>query len=290
MKTALAVIAVLMLSVGVQTLTAQDGVLILEHRFGADSDAITLPLRRQVVYKAELTGLGTLIIELMEKRPRPAFLVPIGDTTMQLRRFEVYALEDGAHTVRVTGLPTGDSALLRVYRDTVETERIARKLDLDARIGVSVAGGVHSGYRLDPTGGANPRGGADIEACVLLEIGNRAGTCAGVARQSFPDAGYSGTWFLLEERVRLVSHQFLGTHNTDLSAAIRWSKGAKIGPRNHDPDVLGLGIHVTQYFSAEGHRRGWRSFLAWQHGWLGNAPETEILETDRFTLGLVWVP
>src|SRR4051812_20289001 len=171
----------LLLCGGVQTLSAQQRVLIAEHRFGADSDAITLPLRRGIVYNAELTGQGTLVIELMQKQPRAAFLVPIGDTTLETRRFEFYALQDGVHSVRVTGVPPGDSALLRLYSDTVETERIARKLDRGARIGFSFAGGFHSGYRLDPTGGVDPSGGSDFEACLLLEIGDRAGTCLGFA-------------------------------------------------------------------------------------------------------------
>jgi hypothetical protein len=29
---------------------------------------------------------------------------------------------------------------------------------------------------------------------------------------------------------------------------------------------------------------------AWQHGRLGNALETERLDTDRFTAGITWMP
>jgi hypothetical protein len=136
----------------------------------------------------------------------------------------------------------------------------------------------------------DPSGGSDFEACLLLEIGDRAGTCLGFAKQSFPDAGYTGGWFVVEERVRLLSRQFLGTRTTDFAAAFRYSKGASIGPRHLDPDMLGLGLLMTQHFSTTGRQRGWRTFLEWQHGRLGNAPETEFLDTDRFTLGLVWVP
>ena len=263
--------------------------VVLEHQFRAASEQVTVVLRRNAVYQAELLGPGTPTFEPLN-HARAAFVLPTGDTTAQLRRFELHVFVNGPHVVRISDLTTGDSVVLVLYADTLETARIARNRDRAASLGLSVAAGIHSGYRLDPTGGNDPRGGGDVEACALLEAGNRFGTCVGYAKQAFPDAQYSASWIFLEERVGLISRQWLGASMTDLSAMLRYSKGLSIGPRNLSPDMLGLGLLVTQHFSSEGLRRGWRAFLSWQHGRLGNAPETEFLDTERLTLGLIWSP
>ncbi len=264
-------------------------VLLVERLFHADSERLTIALRRGVVYLVELSGSGTLIVE-PERRARAPFFVPIGDSTIQPRRFELHAFVNAPHNVHLADLVSGDSTLLRIYADTAETQRITQKRDRAATVGLSLAGGTHSGYRLDPTGGVNPRGGVDLDACLLLEVGDRFGSCVGLNRQSFPDAHYIGSWLFLEERVRLISRNWLGSRTTDVGAVLRYSRGAHIGPRLLDPVWLGAGIQVTQRFSSEGRRRGWRAFLGWQHGRLGGAPETEFLYSDRFGVGLIWAP
>lgn len=275
-------------------LTARDsaGVLLLEHRFGPDSAAsIVVSLERRVVYMAELTGPGTLVLQPVRRRPRPAFLVPIAEGVGdQPRRFEVYAVQAGPHLVSLSDLPEGTSATLRIYEDVLETRRIAEKRDREFAIGLLVAGGFHTGYRFDPTGGADPDGGSDLEGCIFLEAGNRFGTCVGGGRQSFPDAGFTATWLFIEERVRLVTGQFLGGRRTDLGAALRYSQALAVGPRHLSPGLLGVGVQVTQHFATEGRRRGLRVFFAWQHSRLGDAPETELLDTDRYSVGFIWMP
>jgi len=263
--------------------------VVLEHQFRAGSEPVTIDLRRNAVYKAELAGPGTPTFEPVDGS-RPVFVLPIGDTTAYLRRFELHVFATGPHVVRIADLTPRDSAFLVLYADTLETARIARNRDRAAALGLSVAAGIHSGYRLDPTGGDDPRGGGDVEACLLLEAGDRFGTCVGYAKQAFPDAQYSASSVFLEERVRLISRQWLGSRTTDLSAMLRYSKGLSVGPRNLSPDMLGVGLLLTQRLSSDGLRRGWRAFLAWQHGRLGNAPETEFLDTDRLTFGLIWSP
>jgi hypothetical protein len=153
-----------------------------------------------------------------------------------------------------------------------------------------LAAGRHSGYRLDPTGGADPRGGADYEGCLLGEAAGRFGTCVGIAVQDFPDAGFRVTWGFLEERVRVVTGHLLADRRTDLGVSVRYSAALAAGPRNLHADLLSLGICVTQHLAGESRRRGWALVAAWQHGRLGYAPETELLDTDRFTAGLAWLP
>lgn len=267
-------------------------VLLLEHRFGPDSaESIVVNLERRVVYWAELTGPGTPAFLPLRRRPRPAFLVPIaagpGD---EPQRFEVYAIQAGSHRVSLADLPPGTVATLRLYQDVFESQRIAEKLDRQLAVGLTLASGFHSGYRLDPTGGADPDGGTDVEGCLLAEAGGRFGACIGVGRQSFPDAGFTATWLFLEQQSRLISGRLLGDRRTDLGAAVRYSHAIRAGPRNQSPGLLGFGLYVTQHFAPEGRRRGWRIHCAWQHGRLGNAIETERLDTDRFTAGITWIP
>src|ERR1051326_1921065 len=152
---ALALVCVGQSSLGAQAAPPNGQVIVLDHVFHGDTDEITLVLRRKVLYRAELYGPGALTVE-SQRSKRAVFLVPIGDTTAQPRRFELYALANEPHLVRITGLPPGDSASLRILRDSAETERIAEKLDRSASFGVLVAAGAHTGYRLDPTGGRRP--------------------------------------------------------------------------------------------------------------------------------------
>jgi hypothetical protein len=267
-------------------------VLLLEHQFGPDSvEPVVVMLERKVVYWAEVTGADTLVVQPTRRRGRPAFLVPIAsDSGPGFQRYEVYALQTGPHAITLSQRTPGTTATLRLYRDVAETRRIVQKLDRGVAFGFAFAAGVHTGYRLDPTGGANPRGGRDVEGCLMVETGDRFGTCFGFGRQSFPDAGYSATWLFFEERGRLVSHRTFGGRRADLGASLRFSHGLGVGPRTLTPGILGVGLYLTQRFALEEHRRGWQVSFSWQHGWLGFAPETELLEVDRFTAGVAWVP
>jgi hypothetical protein len=280
-------------------LVAQEGaigrdsarVLLLEHRFGPDSaGTIVVRLERRVAYWVEVTGPGTPEFEPIRRRPLAAFLVPIAEGQGDHpRRFELYAVQAGPHQVSLSDLPPGTSATLRLYRDVLETRRIAEKRDREFSVGLVVAVGFHSGYRLDPTGGANPAGGGDAEGCLVAETGNRFGTCIGVERQTFPDAGFTATWLFVEQRARLVSTSVVG-RRTDLGAALRYSQALSAGPRHLNPGLLGFGLYLRQYLEPDGHRRGSSIFCAWQHGRLGNAPETERVDTDRLRVGFTWMP
>ena len=250
-----------------------------------------MPLERKVVYWVELIGPGTPVFHPQRQRPRPAFLVPIAEGEVDApRRFELYALQTGPHVVSLVDVAPGSVATLRLYQDVVETRRIAAKLDRQIAFGATIATGFHSGYRLDPTGGADPRGGTDFEGGLLLEAGGSLGTCLGVGRQTFPDAGFTATWVFMELQRRIAGGQLLGDRRTDLGAVLRFSRALKAGPRELDPALLGFGLFVNQHLASEGHRRGWRIHLDWQYSRLGEALETERLDTNRFTAGITWIP
>jgi hypothetical protein len=266
-------------------------VLLLEHRFApGDTADVVVTLERQVVYWVDLTGPGTPLIRPLRAHARPAFLIEMEESAGAApRRFEVHALHAGPHRITLSDLPPGTETTLRLYRDTVETRRIALKRDRQVAFGVLAAAGLHSGYRLDPSGGADPRGGTDVEGCILVETGGRLGSCLGMGRQSFPSAGFGVTWVFLEMRSRLVSGHMLGGHRTDLGATLRYSQALGAGPRDLDPALLSIGLYVTQHLTSGGRRLGWSLVCAWQHGRLGDAPETERLDTNRFTAGLAWI-
>jgi hypothetical protein len=153
-----------------------------------------------------------------------------------------------------------------------------------------LGGGVHSGYRLDPTGGGDPAGGRDVEGCVLAESGGLLGVCIGLARQALPDAGFSLTWYFLEPRLKMLSRRLLGGARTDFWAGLRLAQAGETGPRHLSPSLLGLSLQLTQHLNGDGGRRGWSIYTAYLHGRLGNVPETEFRDSDRVTAGLTWVP
>ena len=264
-------------------------VLVFEHRFGPDAGGQdTVRLRRGIVYRAEVEGTATPVIVGIGGAARETFVVPI-DTISATRRFEIYALQNGLHRVGVNPQTTGTITTLRLYMDSSETRRIAEKRDRALAIGVLLSGGIHSGYRFDPTGGENPAGGSDVEGCLLAE-GTRFGACIGAGRESMPDASFAVTWLFLEGRGRVWSGYLWGERRTDVGATLRYSQALNAGPRALSPGLLGVGLFVSQNLTATRYRRGLRAVLAWQHGRLGNAPETERLDTDRLTAGIAWLP
>jgi hypothetical protein len=267
-------------------------VLVFEHRFTADSiQPVPVTLQTRVVYWAEVTGSGAPDVQAVDRRGRPVLVALIDSTSVpEMRRFEVHVFRNTSYGVTVAGLPPGASATLRLYHDVIETSRIAAKRERALAVGVHVAGGLHSGYRLDPTGGANPRGGSDYEACVLAETGSRFSTCIGASRQAFPDAGMNVSWLFIEERARVGTAALLAGRRTDFGLALRFSHAPSVGRRALDPSVLGVGVYVLQRLAAEHQRRGLNIFAGWQYGRLGSAPETELLNSNRVTVGLVWLP
>jgi len=267
-------------------------VLVLEHRFTADSiQPVPVTLQTRVVYWAEVTGPGTPDFQAIDRHGRPVLVLLIDSTSVsEMRRFEVHVFRNTSYGVTLSGVPPGASATLRLYHDVIETHRIAAKRERALAVGVHVAGGLHSGYRLDPTGGADPRGGSDFEACLLAETGSRFSTCVGASRQAFPDAGLNVTWLFIEERARVGTAALLAGRRTDFGVALRFSRGPKVGPRALDPSVLGVGVYVLQRLAPERQRRGFSVFAGWQYGRLGDAPETEFLNSNRVTAGLIWLP
>ena len=283
-----------------ETLFAQGGaapsdstrVVMFEHQFGGDNaDSVALTLTRGVVYRAELTGTGTLVIESRRRGGAQAFLVPLGSAAGDaLRRFEVYAVQTGPHVVRVSDLPPGTVVTLRFFQDVTLGGRIAERRNSGFAIGLLVAGGAHSGFRLDPAHDARPQGGRDVEGCLLIEPGGRFGACVGAGRQSFPGESLSVTWAFLEGRVRLASVHLPSGLHTEVGATVRFSEALSSGSLNVSAALFSYGLQITQHLIPEQPRRGWSLFIAWQHGRLGYAPETEFLTTDRFTAGIEWLP
>jgi hypothetical protein len=266
---------------------------MLEHSFTAgSSDSVLVILERRGVYSAEVIGApATPTFQPVRRYLWPALVVPVSGVQVgQPPRFEVQPGATGPHVVRVSDLPPGATAILRLYRDDVEARSRAKSRDRDFAVGLLLGGGMHSGYRLDPTGGADPAGGRDVDLCILAQSGGRFGACLGMARQSFPDADFTVTWFFVEPRVRLVSGRLFGDLSTDLGAGLRLGQAPETGPRHISPSLLAVGFNVTQHLSPDGRRRGWSLYAAWLHGRLGNVPETERRDSDRVTAGLTWVP
>lgn len=265
--------------------------LRVEHRFGPDSATFVATLEKRVVYWVELNGPGTPRFQPAGRHSLAALVAPIPVAAgNDVQRFELFAFQAGPHTVTLQGLPAGSAATLRLYRDVVETRRINQRRDRQLGLSLVLGAGVHTGFRLDPTGGAHPRGGRDIEGCILAETGDWFGTCLGAAQLSFPDAGFSATWLFIEQRVRIWSGHPLGRGRTHLAGVVRYSQGLKAGPRKLDPALLAAGVHVIQYLATDGFRRGVGLYASVQYGRLGSAPETELLNTLRVTAGVAWRP
>jgi hypothetical protein len=266
-------------------------VLLLEHLFTAGSaDTVTLRLERRVKYWATLSGPGTPEFLQTQRYHRAALVVPMEPSSPgTAREFEVYAAETRVHVIRLTGLTPGSQVTIRVYRDDFETERMAFLHDHDFAVGLYLGGGVHSGYRLDPTGGAAAHGG-DVEGCVLADTGHWFSTCIGAGRQTLPSADLTLTWFFIEPRARVYSGHLVGDHRFDVGASVRVAQSPETGARHISPSLLAVGVYVVQHLSANLRKRGWSIYAAWQHGRLGNVPETEDRDNNRLTAGLTWVP
>jgi hypothetical protein len=263
--------------------------VVLQHKFLGESDSAVVALRRRTVYRAELSGSDSLVIAPLGHRWAP-LIVSTGFGPDGVRSFEVHPGTTGRYLMRVVGIRGDSGATLRIYGDRVETERLVLGRERNWNIGLGIGGGFHSGYRLDPTGGANPSGGGDLEGYLLIEGGFPVSVYLGVARQSFPDAEFVETWYFVEPRLRLLSRTLLGSSRTDLGVALRIAQGGEVGTREISPSQLGLGFYVNQHLAADGRRRGWSVFGAYQHARLGNVPETERRDTDRIFLGLTWIP
>lgn len=282
----------LMVAVGATSLGAQTPTQpgsVVEHRFeGGAADSIVVELRNRVVYWAEVVGPGTPSLRPVHRYHGAPLVVPHEDR--ESRRFEIHPGASDSYVVTLEGLLPGTPATLRIVLDEPATQRMAEQRERDLALGLMVGAGRHSAYRIDPTGGLDPRGGSDFEACIMVRTGSPIDGCLGVGRQTFPDADYDVTWLFVEPRVRLVSAHLFGGSLTDLTAAFRLAQAPETGPRTLDPVQLAFGVYVTQHLSGDGRRRDWSIYTAWHHGRLGNTPETEMLNVDRITAGLLWVP
>ncbi len=261
----------------------------VEHRFeGGAPDSLVVELRDRVVYWAEVIGPGTPSFRPVHRYHGLPLIVPHEDR--ESRRFEIHPGASDRYVVTLAGLSPGTFATLRLVLDEPATQRMAEQHEQDLAVGLMIGAGRHSAYRIDPTGGFDPRGGSDFEACMMVRTGGPIDGCLGVGRQTFPDADYDVTWLFVEPRVRLVSAHLFGGSLTDLTAGFRVAQAPETGPRSLDPVQLALGVYVTQHLSGDGRRRDWSIYTAWHHGRLGNTPETEMLNVDRITAGLLWVP
>lgn len=265
-------------------------ILIVEVDFGADTARVpTVDLRKGVLYWAEVVGSGIPVLEPLRGARRRAFIVPMEQGT-ESQRFQVSPLQSGPHSLLLEDRVPGSPVIVRLFEDVIGTERLRAKHERAFAIGVSLAVGLHTGLGIDSLGGADPRGGSGLEACLLLQSTGRFGTCLGGGRESFPDAGLNVGWLFLEERARLLYGQIFGGRATDLSAAIRVSKATGVGSRNVYPALVSFGVQATQHLATDGRRRGTSLLLGWQHGTLINAPHSKDRNADRVTVGVIWLP
>ena len=138
----------------------------------------------------------------------------------------------GPYVVRLAGLPPGAGAIVRLFGDSVTTRRASRRHDEGLAVGIALGAGAHSGYRLDPTGGEPPGGGGDVEGCVVAQSGTWFSACLGLARQRFPDADRTVTWYFIEPRVTLWSGSLAGSARTEVGVSLRIAQGGETRPRN----------------------------------------------------------
>lgn len=292
MKTALAVIAVLVLQVlsaSPARPQAVNRVLIAELQFAHDSSGTpTLELKKQTVYWAEIVGRGTPLLKAVGSG-REVFLVP-GEDTSEPQSFRVYPAWSGLYAVTIEDQDSSAAVTLRVYRDVAETERIRGNEDRGGIVGFVFALGAHTGLGLDSLAGPAPSGGSNYEACLLMQSSDRFATCLGGARQYMPSEDYVAGWLFIEERARLFTVQPLGTHNTDFGVALRLSKSMGVESRPIYPGMLSFGFHVTQHLSGAGRRRGMSLVASWQHGSLKGTNTSKDPVADQFVAGLIWVP
>jgi hypothetical protein len=268
-------------------------VVLVEHQFSANTaDSVLVSLRKSGFYWAELEGgAGTPVVRPTSRGRWEALVVPRGPAGGGGPEvFEVHPGATEVHSVQVADLSPGTTVTLRLYGNPSEELRLKVARERSWGIGLGLAAGLHTGYRLDPTGGIQPGGGGDTEGCIIIESAIGLGGCLGIARQSLPDADASVIWYFIEPRMRLLSRPLFGSAQTDFGLSLRLAQGGETGPRNISPSQLSAGVYVTQHLSGSGRRRGWSIHLAYQHGKLGNVPETEHRDTDRVIGGLTWVP
>ncbi len=265
---------------------------LIERHVARDDGGDTVRLKGRTLYWAELTGPGTPVVEAESRVASPPLLVPVGDQSALHRRFEIHPYSSGLYRITVDGLAPGDSTLLRFYRGVRGRRGRDAVGEDDDRfaIGAAFSYGRHSGFRLDPTGGANPRGGADVEGALIFAPAGRFEMLLGVSSEALPDAGYHVTWGFAEGTYRIFARTMLGGRHADLRAALRYSKGFSAGTRSLSPALLGIGIDGVVVVTPGRERGGLSLDLGWMHERLGNAPETELLDSDRFSLGLRWIP
>lgn len=263
--------------------------LILELRLTSDSSVSrTVELRKGILYWVEVSGPGTVIIRSADGK-RDAFIVPI-ESLDAWRRFQVFAMQSGPHTLTLTERPAGTDATLRILSDTATTEKLRAERDHGFAIGFAVTGGMHTGLAIDSMGGTSPRRGTDIEGCLLLRSGSVASTCLGFGRQQFPDAGLSLGWFFLEERLRFLGGHLIRSRPTDLEATLRFGQSTGIPGRNVYPTVIAFGLQLVQHLGGDNRRHGVSAVASWQHQGLRGAPTSRDRASNRFGLGISWLP
>jgi hypothetical protein len=264
-------------------------VLLLEQPFTSLADSALVSLKRGAMYWAEVNGPGTPGVRAAGRYGQSALVVEAVAAGDGARRFEVHTGESGAHVVRMLGVPPGETATLKIYRDEAETERFAESRDRDFAIGLTFGGGGHTSYRLEPSVG-DPRGGRQFEGGIVTQSGSWFSAVLGLSRQSLHDPDFAVAWFFLEPRARVASGRFLGSGRTDLSLTLRVAAAPESGPHHLPPNLLAPGITVTHHLSSDGRRRGFSVYTSWRHGWIGNVPEDNRNTTDEFTAGLAWIP
>jgi hypothetical protein len=270
---------------------ASDTALVLEHSFTeGTAETVSVPLVRRVRYWAVLTGPGNpQFIPAQRYQPAALLVAAPGRDRAGETWFELNPGESGPHYVRLTGLAEGSAVTLRVYRDDVRTAQDDEARDHDFAVGLSLGGGIHSGYRLDPTEGL-ARSGSAIEGCLVADTGHWFSACLGGGRETLPGTDLSVTWLFLEPRARLLHTGAFGGRRFDLGAAVRVGQATQVGRRGISPSLLAAGLYAEQHLTSNMRQHGLSVYTAWQHGRLGNVPETEDRDTDRFTAGLTWIP
>jgi hypothetical protein len=255
-------------------------------------DSIRVTLSRRVRYVLEIRPSDArFIVAAARHASNPALVVPLDGAPSNVRRFEVYARENGEHVIHAAA-PAGVASLLlwtdiRATREA-EAARIATEENTWS-LGLTAGLGQHGGYFADPTETGTPAGGTDFEVGLLIGSGSTVASTVGFAHQAFGALGYSMNWVYAEPRFKVASFRVAGPRATDLGVSLRIGQG-NASDRQVDPVVTAPGFFLTHHLDHAHGARGFSLTFGYAYWILHNMDRETNRNFHRVTLSFGWMP
>ncbi|HEY7634835.1 MAG TPA: hypothetical protein VH763_04790, partial [Gemmatimonadales bacterium] len=237
---------VALLFLGFQSAAAQTSVapdttraaelLVVEQDWRGPEDSVVVRLRKGGVYRAEVLGTSAPLTAVAQDPPRyPAFVYQRdGAGADGSLVFELHPARSALHVLKLAGMTPGSEVVLRVYSNELEAQRFAQEKDRKWGIGLALAAGFHSSYRLEPVSGIDPAGGSAMEGCLVLDSGRGVSGCLGGGYESLPGMDYGIEWAFAEARVQLLSGRLIGDRLSQAGILFRAAQGGATRSRNID--------------------------------------------------------